>query len=529
MKTILIHTPKFNNFYKPIGDFIWLNYMPMGLLAIADHGVRNGHDVEVVHLGVEWIENRDFRIDELVRDPDIRAVGFCLHWHHQAWDVIEAARRIRTLRNDVFIFAGGDTASFYHEELLRDFPEIDAVVRGYGEASLCGLLDAVKENGGLERIPNLSWRDGARVCCNAVSYTGDADLLNGLSYTNFSLLRHAHTYIHHTGVPFFFAKRFTKKQNLRLFTLGSPVFPLPAGRGCPFTCSWCSGSQTTQARLISGMAGCMYRAHDSVIADIRAAVAAGYRIMHTAFDPEPVRQEYFIDLWRRIRQENIQVDWMFECNGLPSDTFVDEFARTFPGKHSTLALSPESGNEALRLRHKGPGFSTAALLEKMDRIDRRGLATEVFFSFGLPGENEDLLQETVALQKTLRSRYRTLRSIRTLSIEIEPGAPWQLDPEAFGIVTDRRLFRDFYAAHSAPGQGTFTSFGYYIPDYFHRPLDSRQPYADFARRMQDLKCRHFCFIHPNPAKTGRPWQGRLMCAVASRLVALKPENLSRPY
>ena len=49
MKTLLLHVPKFNNFYKPIGDFIWLNYMPMGLLAIADHAVQNGMDVEVVH------------------------------------------------------------------------------------------------------------------------------------------------------------------------------------------------------------------------------------------------------------------------------------------------------------------------------------------------------------------------------------------------------------------------------------------------------------------------------------------------
>jgi len=58
MKTLLLHVPKFNNFYRPVGDFMWLNYMPMGLLAIADFLDRHGFEVEVVHLGVEWVENK---------------------------------------------------------------------------------------------------------------------------------------------------------------------------------------------------------------------------------------------------------------------------------------------------------------------------------------------------------------------------------------------------------------------------------------------------------------------------------------
>jgi len=52
MRTLLLHVPKFNNFYKPIGDFVWLTYMPVGLLAIADYASKNNADVEVVHVGV---------------------------------------------------------------------------------------------------------------------------------------------------------------------------------------------------------------------------------------------------------------------------------------------------------------------------------------------------------------------------------------------------------------------------------------------------------------------------------------------
>lgn len=530
MKTLLLHIPKFNNFYKPIGDFIWLNYMPMGLLAIADFVNRHGLTVEVVHLGVEWVENRNFRVDELVNDrPEIQAIGMALHWHHQAYDVIEVARRIKAIRKDIFIFVGGDTASFFHEEIIQDYPMIDAVVRGYGEKPVLDLLEALRNKKGLDQVQNLTWRDGKSTHQNKLSYTGDAEILSDLNFTNFSLLRHPATYIRHVGLPFFFAKGFTKELNFKLFTLRSPLLPVAIGRGCPFNCSWCGGSQEPQQRLISGLRGFIYRSHDSVIHTVKEGLAAGYRTMHTAMDPEPTTQEYFIELWHRIRYEKIETNWIFECNGLPSDIFLEEFRKTFPHKDSVIALSPECGNEALRLKHKGPGFTTNAFLCKMDHIDRLGISSECFFTYGIPGENESLLNDTISLQKLITKRYHKVRALRNLSIEMEPGAPWQLEPERFGIVTDRRRFRDFYQAHSEHNQGAFTSFGYYIPDYFNDPLDLERPYHDFAERMQALKCRKLCFIHPNPKKSGRPWQGRIFCNVASRLIALKPRNHSKPY
>jgi radical SAM superfamily enzyme YgiQ (UPF0313 family) len=531
MKTLLLHIPKFNNHYKPIGDFIWLNYLPSGLLAIADTLQRHGHDVEVVHLGVEWIRDPAFRLAELIRkEGDLGAVGITLHWHHQVFDAVEAAKAIRRERPDLFIFAGGDTASFYHEEIVRDYPVFDAVVRGHGEIPALHLIKALNKEQGLGPVPNLTWRDGTHVVCNPLRYVGDAQTISALRYTNFGLLRHADTYIRFVGVPFFFAKRFSARQNRRMFSLQKPVFPVPLGRGCPFNCSWCSGSQIPQQKHISGLRGFIYRSVDSVVQSVREARAAGYRMMHSAMDPEPQTQHYFIELWRRMRRENIDVSWMFECNGLPTDDFLAAFKRAFPDPDSIIALSPECGNETLRRRHKGPAFSNAALLQKLETIETMGLAAELFFSYGLPGENEHLLEETIALQRRLSRRFGCIRAIRTLSIEIEPGAPWQLDPQRHGIVTNRRHFVDFYHAHADPGEGTFTSFGYYIPDYFDTPLDAHHPYRDFAARMQSIKCRRFCFIHPNPRKCGKhPWQGRLFCAVASRLVALKPRNTGRPY
>ncbi len=528
MKTLFLHVPKFNNSYKPIGDFIWINYMPQGLFAIADYVKQHGFDNEIIHVGVEWVENPLFLIDEVVKDSEIKAIGMPMHWHYQSYDVIECARKIKELRPDIFIFLGGFTASYFHDQILADYPMIDAVIRGDGEIPTLELLTALKNKAPLDTVQNLTYRDNG-VQINEHTYVGEAELVSALNYTNFGLLRHRDTYIQYIGLPFFYAKGFTKEQNFKQFTIRSPLLPVAIGRGCPFNCTWCGGSHIPQQRHISKRVGFIYRSHESVIQTVKEGIAAGYRTMHSATDPEPVTQEYFIELWKKIRKEGIKVNWMFEANGLPADEFIDEFQKTFPGKDSIIAMSPEVGNEELRLRHKGPGFTTKRFLETMEKLDGRGISTEIFFTYGLPGENEKIMEDTFKLRKTLMQRFKHIRGLRTLSIEMEPGAPWQIDPGHYGIVTDRKTFTDFYNANGELGNSTYTSFGYYRKDFFTKPLDRSRPYEDFAERMQKIKCKRLCFLHPNPKKYGKPWQGRLLCGVASTLLKLKPKNYQRPY
>ncbi len=33
---LFIHVPKLTNHYRPMGQFIWINFLPMGLLGLAD-------------------------------------------------------------------------------------------------------------------------------------------------------------------------------------------------------------------------------------------------------------------------------------------------------------------------------------------------------------------------------------------------------------------------------------------------------------------------------------------------------------
>jgi hypothetical protein len=385
LKILLLHVPSFNNTYRPIGDFIWLNYMPMGLVALAAEVSARGLRCEIVHLGVEWALDRSFRVESLVADPDIGAVGVTLHWHHQSFDAIEVARAIKRVRPDIYTFLGGDTASFFHEEIVRDFPVIDAVVRGHAEHPLPRLLEAVRNRAFPETLENVTFRRGEKIVAGELVCRTTTESLDHLDYTAFHLIRHHETYIRDFGLPFFHAKRFSLEQNRRLFSLGTPMFPVPIGRGCPFSCTWCAGSHHSQKRHVSGMKGFCYRSHDRVIDSVVRAWEAGYGLMQSAMDPEPASPDYFVELFARLAPLRLPVSWMFECNGLPTTGFLQAFRKAFPDPDSLVALSPECGNEKMRLAHKGPGFTNEALFSKLAEMDDLNVPVELFFHLRAAG------------------------------------------------------------------------------------------------------------------------------------------------
>lgn len=514
---LLIHTPKFNNYYKPTGNFTWVNYLPMGLLGLADYLDRNGHPCRILHQGVEWMNDKSWQVEDGLESVDAPLIALSLHWHHQAYDVIETCRKIRALRPAAYILLGGMTASFFHEELVRDYDCIDAVLRGDAEIPLLELVRRLKEgNKELGNVPNLTWRNPqGEVICNPVTYCGGQEELDGLCFSNLELLHNHRTYVDYITFPFIVLKYVSKETNYKRTSIRRKLFPLTLGRGCPMNCTWCAGSFDPQKERISCREKVVWRGYDAVMADIKRAMDYGYDAIYSVFDPrpQPEGQDYFIGLFRRIREEGLagKLGWMHEATGLTSREFVDEFIMTFPEDFRIIGVSPETGNEQVRRTNKGYFYSNRQLYEMLDYLAEKDIDVGVFLTYGIPGENEDSLWDTIRMRDEIVKRYGKRTCVRALSVEIEPGAPWQIEPEKYGVVTSRKTFKDFCGAHGQEGESTYTGLGYYIPDYFKQPLDSRDPEGDFANRLQKLKCKHLCFFHPDVRKTSSPFWGRMFC------------------
>jgi len=118
--------------------------------------------------------------------------------------VLGVAKRVKQAFPSVYILLGGFTASLYHEEILRNFDEVDGVIRGEAETPLLELAHILlqgKED--LFSVPNLTWRRKGRIMINPLSYVASEKDLNRLSFTNFPLLKNFRTYIQFIGQPFY--------------------------------------------------------------------------------------------------------------------------------------------------------------------------------------------------------------------------------------------------------------------------------------------------------------------------------------
>lgn len=502
---LIIHVPKFSNYYRPYGDFMSVNLIPMATWALADLAAQKGIRTQILHLGIEWIETGVFSALEHLKDTSPRLIAIPLHWHAQSYQVLEAAREIKARHPNTFILLGGYTASFFHREILSAYPQIDGILRGDAEGPLPALIDSLSSALPLESVANLSWRKDGRVIENPLSFVASEDDIDQSSYANLRLLKGRETYIHHMGLPFIWSKTLSKKDNKRFFHLGPPLFLLNIGRGCTGNCTWCGGGARAQA-LIGGRKSVVFRAPEKVADTACEAAEAGYKMLHMAFDPGREGERYYRVLFPELRRRNLKMKCYFESFSLPSTAFLKAFAVTFDLKNTTIAVSPESGVERIRYRNKTFGYSNHDLLTTIGAAEKLGIRIDSFFAMGIPGEKETDLAATRDLRGMIRKKFKNIGRLWTSTITLEPAAPWHLDPGAFGIVATRKSFDDFYRA-SAPGGG---GLGYYIPDY----AENTHPMPDagrFEQLLRETKCRSHCTFSLNPLKGSGPFMGRLNC------------------
>lgn len=506
---LFIHVPKFSNYYKPLDDFMNVTYMPMGVFALADIVASHGFTSRIVHLGVEWIEDKNFSIIEYIRNLEVKIVAMPLFWHYQSYDVIEVVKKIKKSFPEIYIVLGGFTASYFAVEILNNFQEVDGIIKGRGEESILPLVREISASseGNLHEVPNLCWRDKNKIILNDNHYVACRESIDNLRFTDLSLLKNYPTYVKCFSFPLAWMKNFSKKENYEKGSIKTTLFPLFIGTGCPVECSWCGGGSKAQKKMNFDNR-IIFRSPEKVIESIKEAQKYGYETMHVCFDPSP-QSDYYPSLFKKIRENNIKIGLYFESWALPTLELIREFKKTFDIHNSRIAISPETGSEKLRKLNRGFPFSNRELFKTLDFMEVNGVNFDVFFTIGLPFEKITDTFETKRMIKSIRRKYRRIWRLMTWSVQLEPGSPIFENPKKFGIETERRCFMDFYRSHAGCYSDTYSALGYNIPDYFQ---GRKCPDAKtFSEKIQKVKCRHFCFLHPDPRKSHIPSVGRLYC------------------
>jgi len=531
LDVLYLHVPKFSAYYKPFDEYMTVSYISVGLFALADLTNSAGFPSRIVHLGVEWICDNNFSIIDYVARTRPKVLAVPIFWHPQSYDAMSVIRAVKAKFPEIFIVTGGFTASYFADEIMRDFPEIDAVVRGHGEASITELVRRVVAAassgdgiGGLDlsSIPNLLWRRKFRrrqtqditvaiappenavpaapeIVVNPENYFATSEDLDRLNYTNLSLLSNYLTYVCSFRINVAYSKRLTRADNLRLTRVRSYNIPVAVGRGCPTECKLCSGRNATQKKMNGS--GCVVMCSpEKVYEQIVELKKYGYEEVIICFDPYPDKPDYFIKIFRMLRENNVKIDMLFESWGLPTAEFIREFAATFPGRNSVIAISAESGSDAVRKKIRGYHFTNEKLLATLDLMEESRVSFLVFFTVGNPCEKYSDLEETEKLIKQIMASYK-FGIPTSCPIQIEPGSAIFEEPDKYGVEKIFSCFKDYVEFHGRPDSCIYTNLGYNVREYFPEGTPGNTPVeriAEFSARISALRCEKFCFLHPDP-------------------------------
>ncbi len=491
---LFVHVPKLNNYYKLIDEYMYVNYLPMGVFAVCDYLNRNGVQSRIKHLGLETILNSDFSIARFVRENHIPVVGMSLHWHFQSFDVIDVAQKIKAASPETVIVLGGLTASCFADEILTEFTHIDAVIRGDGEKGALTFARAVMmQNRDFSQVENCTWRNrDGDIVDNGISFVATSEDLDSYDFANLSLLDKHDKYRDYFKMPMFWMNNASVKDNLKIRMASETMFPLAIGRGCPVNCTYCGGSASAQRKLC-GRKKYSVRSVESIVETMESAMNYGYTAFLSSFDPTPRDDRYYLRLFETMRHKKVKPGYALEFWGLPTERLIENYVRTVDLNRSYIALSPDSGSEKVRRRNKGMYYGNDELYQTMDLLLKYKVPTVIYFTIGLVDESFKDIQKTIDLGDQLKKKWgRVIDGMFCFPIQIEPASPMYETPEKYGVTSTRSSFMDFYHSHRENNSGPFSYLGYTNSAYEEAAGDLKM----YENAMQQVRCKHFCLLSP---------------------------------
>lgn len=339
---------------------------PLGLLTLGAV-LRERFPDFTVHIADYEAKNSEPEPDFANYDI-IGITGTTVHMPH----AILLAKEIRQKNPGACILFGGPHATFCHQDLLKNMPELDAVVRGEGEITLCDFISQYRGLKDLPLIKGVSTRE--RLSKTLSPVVQDLDSLPDLAYDLVDVTKYQLS-THRRALPTPFASAITT-------------------RGCPYTCAYCQTPVMFGDRL-------RYRSPARGALEMRQ-LSVNYGIRSIVFwdDTFTANKDYTIRFCHSIGDLNLS--WM--CN-----TRVECVSRPL------LRIMKESGCRIIFYGVESSQEDTLAYLRRTTNLSRvrdafqwtheEGIETVGTLMIGAPGDDFRRIEENIDFLKSLNPTY----------------------------------------------------------------------------------------------------------------------------
>lgn len=347
---------------------------PIGLGYLATALRQQGFsEVKILDCVKEGLNFLEFKKQVQQYAPDI--IGFQV-FSQDLKSLEKSLALVKDINPKIITLAGGPHPSGLPEKTLKQFPKLDFLFCGEAEIGLPQLIKALPSLKHLDKIPGLGWRNKNQQI--RVNPQVSVKNLDKLGLPAWDLLQ-PQTYPEAPqGVVF--------RQ--------SPIAPIMATRGCPFSCTFCAGWTISGKKI-------RRRSVAHVLAEIEFLYTQyGIREIHILDDNFTLDQEYLIKFCRQLIKKNWGLTWCCP-NGVRLDTLNPKIIRLMKkaGCYYVSAGIESGSDRILKLMKKGT--TTSIIRRKVDMVRKAGMTINGFFIIGFPGENKAEILKTINFAREL--------------------------------------------------------------------------------------------------------------------------------
>ena len=501
---ILLHPPTLYDFRKrpgihgPISDVVpstpIFEMYPIGFASLSEYLERHGLKVRIINVAMKMLKNEKFDVERLIRKNRPLAFGIDLHWIAHVQGALALAEMIKRFHPDIPVIMGGLSATYYHEDILRQYPFIDFVLRGDStEKPLVQLLQTIKNGGDFKKIPNLTYRDGMNgIQINSLTHVPEN--LDEISIDYRHIMKKVARYLDPTGYQPF------------IDWYAYPVTAVFTCRGCIYSCKTCGGSAQT-FRTMANRRKPAYRNPKLLAQDIfniSDHLHAPVMVIGDIFQPG---DEYGFTFLQEMKRRPITNHVAFEFFVPPSRAQLERIAESIP--NFNIEISPESHDEEVRKAFGRPYGNQSLETMLGDAVDLGSKRIDLFFMTGLPRQTYSSVLETVDYCRSLLERFRPYGKlfpfISPLAPFLDPGSAVFEAPEKYGYHLLCRTVEEHRQALLAPSWKYILN---YETEWMNRDEIVASTY-EAGKRLNRLKAE-FGLIDP---KTAQSVESRLEAAI----------------
>jgi anaerobic magnesium-protoporphyrin IX monomethyl ester cyclase len=300
---------------------------------------------------------------------------------------LESARQVKDALPDTKVALIGSHSTFFHQEILSENPHVDAVVRGEFEITVRELASAIANGRDWSTVQGLSYRQGEKIMVNAAR--PPIEDLDSLPFP---------------------ARHIVRSNGYRAAIYsGSRCTSMVSSRGCPFHCVFCVWPNTLYGHRFRA------RSATNVVDEMQQVQQLGIDEIYFDDDTFTMDRKRVMEICRLIKERDLHLSWIAQAR---VDTVDREMlsAMQEAGCHYIL-FGIESGSpEMLETMKKRITLDKAREAIRLCR--ELGIKSQAFFLFGVPGETQETIQQTIDFAKELGA------SSTQFAVAIpQPGSP----------------------------------------------------------------------------------------------------------